>query len=351
LFSKSDKDNYVGVDIGSSAIKICQLTQYRQGIALKNFGIASLPPLSVVNGVIQTPQAVADTLKKIFEHLQIKTKKIVFPLSGYSVFLKKITLPILSEKELTQSIEFEAKQHVPFEIKDVNLDFQIMGPLQEDPESMSVLLVAVKKESLSAYLEIINLAGLEASIADVSAFALANAYESVYSLESCPIALLNLGAGQSTLQVLGKDGPVFTRDFFLGGQQITELIQSTLNISLAEAEKIKLGESRTQDLLDKWAPDVLSIIQNWLEEIKKALDFLSASDPENKPTKIMLSGGSAVIPGLSRFLSDGLQLPVELFNPFSKITLDPKSFDPAYLQSLGPQSAIAFGLALRKKGA
>lgn len=350
-FPGSNKEEYIGVDIGSSAIKVCQLLHRRQEIALKTFGIAPLSPQSIVNGVIQNPQAIANSLKALFEHLQIKSKKIVFALSGYSVFIKKITLPVLSEKELSQSIQYEALQHVPFEIKEVNLDFHILGSLREDPNSMSVLLVAAKKETLGAYQNIIELAGLESVVADVAAFALANAFETIHSLESAPVALLNLGANQSTLQVFGKDGPVFTRDILLGGQQITEQIQTLLNISFEEAERIKLGEFRTPDLLDKIAPILLSTIQNWLEEIKKILDFLAASEPENKPTKMVLSGGSAMIPGLVRFLSDGIQLPVELFNPFSQIAPDPKSFDPAYLESVGPQSAIALGLALRQKGA
>ena len=349
-FPGSSKEAYVGVDIGSSAIKVCQLLQRRQEFSLQSFGIVPLPPQSIINGVIQNPQAIADSLKTLFDHLQIKSKKIVFALSGYSVFIKKITLPVLSEKELSQSLQYEAQQHVPFEIKEVNLDFHILGPLREDPNFMSVFLVAVKKETLGAYLNVIELAGLDPVIADVAAFALANAYETIHSLESAPIALLNLGANQSTLQVLGKEGPVFTRDIFLGGQQITEQIQTVLNISFSEAERIKLGEFRTPDLLDKIAPYWLSSLQNWLEEIKKIIDFLTASEPENKPTKIVLSGGSAMIPGLIRFLSDGLQLPVELFNPFSQIAQDSKKFDPSYLESVGPQSAIVLGLALRQKG-
>jgi type IV pilus assembly protein PilM len=349
-FPGSDKENYIGVDIGSSAIKVCQLLSHRQEMVLQSLGLAPLPPQSIIHGVIQDSQTIADTLKTLFDHLQIKSKKIVFALSGYSVFIKKITLPVLSEKELTQSLQFEAQQHVPFEIKEVNLDFHILGPLKEDPDSMSVLLVAVKKETLGAYLEVIQLAGLESVIADVAAFALANAYERAYPLDSTPIALLNLGANQSTFQVLGKEGPVFTRDILLGGQQITEQIQSVLNISFPEAERIKLGEFRTPELMDKIGPVILTTLQNWLVEIKKILDFLTASEPENKPTKIVLSGGSAVIPGLVRFLSDGIQFPVELFNPFAKIALNPMSFDPAYLESVGPQSAIALGLALRQKG-
>ncbi|HMK64786.1 MAG TPA: type IV pilus assembly protein PilM [Thermodesulfobacteriota bacterium] len=349
-FPRSDKENYIGVDIGSSAIKVCQLLYRRQEIILQSFGMAPLPPQSIANGVIQNPGIIADALKALYNHLQIKSKKIVFALSGYSVFIKKITLPVLSEKELSQSLQFEAQQHVPFDIKEVNLDFHILSPLRDDPGSMAVLLVAVKRETLGAYLEVIQLAGLEPVVADVAAFALANAYERAYPLDSGPIALLNLGASQSTFQVLGTEGSVFTRDIFLGGQQITEQIQSVLNISFEEAERIKLGEFKTPDLLDRITPAVMTTLQSWLDEIRKILDFLTASEPEHKPSKIVLAGGSAGIPGLVRFLSDGLQYPVELFNPFAKISFNPQSFDSAYLESVGPQAAISFGLALRQKG-
>jgi type IV pilus assembly protein PilM len=349
-FPGSEKESYIGLDIGSTSIKVCQLIQRRQGLGLKNFGFAPLPPLSIINGVIQNAYGVADVIKTLFDHLQIKSPKVVFALSGYSVFIKKITLPTLPEKDLAQSIQYEAQQHVPFEVKEVNLDFHILGPLREDPDSMHVLLAAVKKETLSAFLEVIDLAGLEAVIADVAAFALANAYESLYDPSAGPVALLNLGANQSTLEILGKDGPAFIRDIFLGGQQLTEQIESALNISFAEAEKIKLGEVRSPELLDKISPLLLSTLQNWLDEIKKILDFLSASEPENKPDKIVLCGGAARMPGLPRFLSDGLNLPVELFNPFVQVAFEAKDFDAAYLESMGPQTAIAFGLALRQKG-
>ncbi len=251
---------------------------------------------------------------------------------------------------MAQSIEYEAQQHIPFDIKEVNLDFQILNPGKGDSDSMSVLLAAAKKETLNAYLEIIEMSGLEAAIADVATFALANAYENNFPLDSNPVALVNLGAGQITLHVLNQYGPVFTRDIFSGGRQLTEQIQSLWNIPFEEAEQIKLGPNRTPDQLDRIGPPFLSVIQSWTEEIKQVLDVLTASDPENKPAKIILSGGSSLMPGLPQLLSKGLQLPVELFYPFSQVRVDPEIFDSTYLQSVGPQLAIAFGLALRQKG-
>jgi type IV pilus assembly protein PilM len=350
MFSNTDKENYIGVDIGSHAVKVCQLAHGRKEIILKSFGLANLPSSAIVNGVIKEPRLIANTLQSLLANLQIKTKEIVFAISGFSVIIKKIILPFIPEKELTQSIEYEAQQHIPFDIKEVNLDFQVLSSAKGDMDSMSVLLVAAKKETLNAYLEIFELSGLEASIADVAAFALANAYENNYPLDSTPVALVNLGASQITLHVLNQYGPVFTRDIFFGGRQLTEQIQSLGNISFDEAEKIKLSKNRTTDQLDRIGPLFLSVVQTWTEEIKQVLDVLTASDPENKPAKIILSGGSSLMPGLPQLLSKGLQLPVELLSPFSQVRMDPDILDPAYVQSVGPQLAIAFGLALRQKG-
>lgn len=349
-FPGAKKDSYVGVDIGSHSIKVCHLTYQQKEIHLERFGLANLPPSAIVGGQFKEPRLIADTLQSLLAHLQIKSKEIVFAISGYSVIIKKITLPVMPEKELAQSIQYEAQDHIPFDIKEVNLDFQILGPQKEDQNSMSVLLVAAKKETLNAYQEVINLAGLEARIADVTAFALANAYENKYPLDSRPLALVNLGASQITLHGLNKDGPIFTRDIFLGGRQLTEQIQSLWNLSFEEAEKIKLGWDRNPDHLDEIGPFFLSTVQSWSEEIKKVFDMLSASDPDAKPTKIILSGGSSLLPGLPQYLSQRLQLPVELFNPFYQVRIDPETFDSKYLQSIGPQLAIAFGLALRQSG-
>jgi type IV pilus assembly protein PilM len=349
-FPGTRRDNYIGIDIGSHSIKVCRLSQRQNEIFLDGFGLANLPPSSIVNGTIKKPRLIAENLQALLLHLRIKSKKIVFAISGYSVIIKKIDLPVIPEKELSQVIEYEAQQHIPFDIGEVNLDFQVLGPLKENHDSMAVLLVAVKKETLNAFMEVLDLAGLEACIADVAAFALSNAYEIKHPPDSSPIALLNLGAGQVNLYVLTKEGPVFNRDLFLGGSQLTEQIRSILNLPYEEAEKLKLGWNRPLDQLDRIGPSLLAIVQDWSEEIKKVLDVLTASDPELKPTKIILSGGSSLLPGLPQFLSKGLQLPVEVFNPFFSVQVDPETFDTKYLQSVGPQMAIALGLALRQTG-
>jgi type IV pilus assembly protein PilM len=350
-FQLTKKESYVGVDIGSHSLKVCQLTQRQKDIRLQSLGLANIPPSSIVNGIIKEPQVIATTLRSLLNNLQIRSKEIVFAISGYSVIIKKISLPVMTEKELGDSIQYEAQQHIPFDMKEVNLDFQILGPLKEDKNSMSVLLVAAKKETLNAYLEVLELAGLEAAIADVTAFALANAYECLNPLEENPLALVNVGAGQITLHGLNNSGPIFTRDIFLGGHQLTEQIQSLWDLSYEEAEKLKLGWDRSPDHLDQIGPPIITTVQSWADETKKVFDMLTASDPDAKPTKIVLSGGSALMPGFPQFLAEKLELPVVLFNPFYQVKIDPDLFDPNYLKAVGPQYAIAFGLALRQRGA
>lgn len=349
-FTATEKDKFIGVDIGSHSVKVCQVTQGRKEIQLKKIGLAHLPPTAIVNSVIKDPQVIAETLQALLSHLQLKNKEIVFAIYGYSVIIKKITLPLMSEKELALSIEYEAQEHIPFDIKEVNLDFHILPSRQTEQDTMPVLLAAAKKEVLNAYLDVFNLAGCKASIADVAAFALANAYEVNYPRSDEPVALVNLGAEQITLHILNQDGPVFTREIFSGGRRLTEQIQKVLNIGFEEAEKRKLGTERKEEWADRIAPSFMSVIHSWSEEIRQVFDVLGASDPENKPVKVLLSGGSALLPGLPQLFSKRLQMPVELFDPFIGLQVDPDLFDPEYLRAIGPQMAVALGLALRGDG-
>ncbi len=346
----SGNHSLVGIDIGSHSIKVCQAEKKLKRFELKNFGLANLPPSAIVHGAIKEPSLIAGALQTLLAHLNLKDQKAIFAVSGHSVIVKRITFPALSEKELIQTIPYEAKQYIPFDINEVNLDFQVLGPLPEDPDSLSVLLVAAKKEVMAEYIDVLQLSGLEAAIGDVAAFALANAYELNYGLEADPVALVDLGASQTTLVVINQDGPIYTRDFFLGGKQLTEQIQSLGNLSFEEAEKLKLHWDRTPDHLDQLAPSFLGVIQAWVQEIKRALDFLVTSQPESRPLKMVLSGGSSLIPGFPKYLSEAVQLPTELFQPFHQVHCDPEVFNPDYLKAVGPQAAIALGLALRESG-
>jgi type IV pilus assembly protein PilM len=347
-FSKPTK--LIGVDIGSQAIKVCQVDQSSAGITLEHYGQTNLPPLSIQDGSIKDHQVIAGSLATLLGHLGISIKEAAFAISGYSVIIKKITLPLLTEKELAQTIHLEAEQHIPFDVREVNLDFQILGPLKDEPDTMAVLLIAGKKDILETYQQIFQAAGLEVKVADVTAFSLQNAYEVNYPLGGNPIAALDLGSDLITVNVFNSAGPLFIRDLPLGGRQITEQIQNQANLSFKEAEQTKLKWDPVVQPLESFGPAVLKTLASWAEEIKRAFDFLAASDPESRPTKVVLSGGSALIPGLAPFFSQELKLPVELFNPFNQVKVDPEMFDRQALNRIAPQAVTALGLALRRKG-
>lgn len=347
-FSKPTK--LIGVDIGSQAIKVCQVDQTSGGITLEHYGQANLPPSAIQDGVFKDHQVIAGSLAGLLDHLGITTKEAAFAISGYSVIIKKITLPLLTEKELAQTIHLEAEQHIPFDVREVNLDFQILGPLKDEPDTMAVLLVAGKKDILETCQQILQLAGLEVKIADVTAFALQNAYEVNYPLDGYPIAAVDLGSELITVNVFNSAGPLFIRDLPLGGRQITEKIQHQANLSFKDAEQAKLKWDPAVHSLEVVGPAVLQTLTAWAEEIKRAFDFLAASDPESRPGQVVLSGGSALIPGLAPFFSRELKLPVELFNPFARIKVSPDLFDREDLNRVAPQAVTALGLALRRRG-
>jgi type IV pilus assembly protein PilM len=347
-FSKQTK--LVGVDIGAQAIKVCQVDQTSGGITLEHYGQANLPPSAIQEGILKDHQLIAGSLAGLLDHLGITTKEAAFAISGYSVITKKITLPLLTEKEVALTIHLEAEQHIPFDVREVNLDFQILGPLKEEPDTMAVLLVAGKKDILETYQQILNLAGLDVKIAEVAAFALQNAYEANYPLDGKPIAALDLGSDLITVNVFNSTGPLFIRDLPLGGRQITEQIQNQAKLSLKEAEEAKLKWNLAVRPLESVGPAVLNTLTSWAEEIKRAFDFLAASDPESRPTKVVLSGGSSLVPGLAPFFSRQLKLPVELFNPFNQVKVNPEVFDRKALNRVAPQAVTALGLALRRRG-
>lgn len=345
----SKPNKLIGLDIGSHAIKICQIDQTSRNFLLEHYGQANLPPAAIEDGLIKDHQAVADTLSRLIHNLGIQGDEAVLALAGYSVIVKKITLPILSEKELAQTIHLEAEQHLPFDVREVNLDFHILGPLKDEPDTMAVLLVAGKKDVLESYLKVTRLAGVEVRVVDIVAFALENAYEGNYPLSAAPRAVIDLGSDLITVNVFNASGPLFTRDLSMGGRQITEQIQALNNLSFKDAENLKLSWERPVGDLERLGALLLPVLRTWTEEIKRAFDFLAASDPESRPEKVFLAGGTALLPGLTDFFQQELKLPVELFNPFQKVKINPELFDPAYLSQIAPQAATAFGLALRRR--
>lgn len=357
------KSQLLGLDIGSHSIKLIEINQGKKGMVLKNFGIIGLPKDAIVEGTIKEMEVVASAIKNLCKNLKVKNKNVANSISGFSVIVKKISISQRDESELDSSIHDEAEQYIPFDISDVNLDYEVLKIKEEgtgdegaaegskkESALMDVLLVAAKKDIIEDYESLIQLAGLNPIIMDVDAFALQNAFEvSSGDISGC-YAIINVGAEELGINAV-KDGvSIFTRDSSYGGSQITEAIMSRFNVSFEEAEKIKLGGTKVDKERSALEEIFTTVISGWVQEIKRALDFLSTTYPDESIEKILVSGGAYRIPGFLKYLEQETGISVEELNPFASLQINEKVFDPRYLSYIAPQAGVAVGLALRSAG-
>ncbi|UCG66476.1 MAG: type IV pilus assembly protein PilM [Deltaproteobacteria bacterium] len=351
------KNQIVGIDIGSHSIKVAEIEDTAKGMILKNFGTIGLPQDAILEGSIKEMEIVSAALRNLLQNLKIKNRNVALSISGYSVIVKKITIPRKEEKDLEESIQSEAEQYIPFDINDVNLDFQVLYSGEEEPEEegkesyMDVLLVAAKKDIVEEYISLLHLTELNPAILDIDAFALQNAFEISDQEQSGCHALVHIGAQHLTINVI-KDGvSIFTRDSSYGGSQITSEIQKKLNISYQEAERIKLGAKPFATEQRSAIEETFSgTVTRWGQEIKRALDFVATTFTDIKIENILLTGGSSLIPGFSKYLGLETGLKIETLNPFANMEIREKSFDTGYLNYSAPIAPIAIGLALRSIG-
>jgi type IV pilus assembly protein PilM len=350
------KNQLVGVDIGSYAIKVVEIDQTKRGRFLKNFGAIGLPRNAIREGDIVEMTAVAEALQKLFKNLKIRNRNVAVALSGYPVMAKRITLPASNKEEIENTIQDHAEQYIPFDINDVNLDFDILkneDDLSEKDEtdkadkSIDVMLVAAKKDVINTYLELLAAADLNPGVLDVDVFALQNAVEVSIDDKEDGYAIVNVGSEELGINTLFNGSSLFSRDSSFGGAQITDLIMSHFDVDFENAEGIKLGSLQKkpwgQDLLD----GVAGVVSDWVQEIKRALDFVETTYPDKTINKIFVCGGSCRIKGFQGYLEDFTNLPVVELNPFASLIVNHDMFDENYLNHMAPQACVATGLALR----
>jgi type IV pilus assembly protein PilM len=357
----SKKNQLIGLDIGSHAIKLVELDYGKQGRVLKNFGGIGLPPDAIVEGSIKEMELVSSAITSLFKNLKVKNRNVATSISGYSVIVKKIALGNKEESEIEATIQEEAEQYIPFDISEVNLDFDILSTEDESGEAadegekegsgqMEVMLVAAKKDIIEDYDRLLQMSDLNPGVLDVDAFALQNAFEiSVEEPEGC-CALVNVGAEELGINAIKNGVSLFTRDSSFGGAQITEGIMSDFSVSFEEAEKIKLGGINVDKGKGRLKEIFTSVVSEWVLEIKRALDFVANTYPDETIEKILVSGGSCTIPGFQKYLQSETGITVTELNPFAGLLIDEKRFDPMYLKFMAPQAAVAVGLALRSIG-
>jgi len=344
------KKDVIGIDIGSSSVKLVQLREAKGGYHLVTLGMSLLPPEAIVDNAIMDSQTIIEVLQNLVESLKVKTKNVATSVSGHSVIIRKIQLPIMTEEEMEASIQWEAEQYIPFEISEVNLDFQILGGDPNDASQMDVILVAAKKDFVSDYVSMLRECGFNPVIMDIDCFSVQNVFERNYGIEAEIVALIDMGASSMNVNIL-KDGmSVFTRDIQVGGSAYNEEIQKRLGLNHEDAEKVKLGEE-VDDVDPQTVAAILDDATDALtQEVQRSIDFFSATSSDEKVGKVYITGGVAKIAAVRESLANRLNVDVEVMDPWRQIGYSEKDFDPEYLQAVGPVFTVAAGLAMRRMG-
>jgi len=345
MFGLGGNKTIVGLDIGSSSIKAIELRKMKGSIEVAHVGFEPLASDIVVDSMIVDSGSVSNAISKLFTESEMKTRAVATSVSGHSVIVKRISVPTMSDSELADHIQTEAVQHIPFDIADVNIDYQILSDDTSGPQ-MEVLLVAVKKDKILNYTNVLSLAGKAPAVVDIDAFALQNCYE--YNYDPAPgstVALLNLGASVMNIDIVKGTTPLFTRDVSVGGNQYTDSLQKELDLTFDDAESLKLGNKVGTVSEEAKMPILQQVTEIIVLEIQKTFDFFRATAPGEHIEKIFLAGGSSKVPGLMEALRQEFSLPVEVLNPFQRITAAETT--AALVQQNPGQLAVAVGLALR----
>ena len=350
---KFGSKSIIGLDIGSSSVKAVEIAKRGKGkdFELTHLGVAPLPPEAIVQGAFLNSSAIVEAIREAVEKAKIKTKHVAAAVSGHSVIVKRVSLPTMTREELDEQIRWEAEQYIPFDVNEVNLDFQILDD-EGGEGQMDVLLVAAKKDLIDDYIQVIGEAGLSPAVVDVAAFAVENAYETNYDAQRDQVvALVNIGAQVVNINVIANGIPTFTRDITTAGNQYTEEIQKALSISFEEAERIKLGGRRVEDSQEVVPQEVeqamRAVTDTVIGEIGRSLDFYGATSADSRIEKVFLAGGSAKVAGFKTAFQERTGHEVEILNPLNRMVPSSK-FEPEFLDEMAPALGVGVGLALRR---
>jgi type IV pilus assembly protein PilM len=350
----SSKKQLVGLDIGSSFLKLAEIDSTGTGYILNRYHQIPLPKGVVNDGILIEPQTLTRKIKELFALSGSKRRYVATSLSGNSVISQKVTFMAMPPDELRVLIHDEAGKYLPFDsMEDVSYDFQILGDNEFNPTQMDVMLVAAKNEIVDSYADAVKSAGLNAVIVDVDSFALETMYEENYDFEGDEIAVLvNIGSSMTNINVVKNGGSVLTRDFTLGGDDITEAIQQSMGLaSFDEAERIKIrGPEGDEAAQERFRDSLLAAADPICAEIERSVDYYRSTYGGQEIKVILLSGGSANIPGLAENLKLRMNIKTEIVNPFKKISYNQKQFSAEEIEKIGPSAAVCVGLALRRLG-
>ena len=345
--------NAVGLDIGTSSIKMAHLKETAKGSQLLAFDTIMLPPDTIKDGVFLNAPVLVQRLQELFQQNKVRERRVAISLSGHSVIIKKIALPEMSASELDEQIQWEAEQYIPFDIKDVNVDYEIVNP-RAGQGQMDVLLVAAKKAVIQEMVDVVRAAKLEPVVVDVDSFAIFNAFELNFPVpKDEAVALINVGASTCNINVVADGATSFTRDITVGGNLLTDEIAKQFAVPWEEAEHMKTTSETTLSMsgvLREVQRISMRVSETLINEMQRSLDFFAATAMNSDIGAIYLCGGAALQAGLIEGIERRLGVTVRALNPFANIIVDPKKFDAQLMQRMAPVSAVAMGLALRRHG-
>ena len=342
----------VGVDIGATSIKVCQLKESRRGqLSLTRFGFQPLEPQTIVDRHVMNAGALVESLNRTFSNARIRQKEVALSVSGQSVISRKITVPIMTTAELDEQIQWEAENHIPFDIKDVYVDYEI---LRRRPEAgqMDLLLVAAKREEIDDYVQIAKQARLKPLVVDIDAFTIQNVFE--YNRGLPPdqtFAIINVGASQASINIISRGTSAFTRDIASGGNYLTEQIVKQIGIPYEQAEELKIQAAYAQTA-GAVPPGVAQVIDQVCDtiagEIQRSLDFFLATSGEEQISRVFLTGGTANLAQLAQAVERRSRVVAEVIQPLERIGIEGKDVDTQLLGQRAAQISVALGLAMRK---
>ncbi len=375
----SKKSPLVAIDIGSSSIKLVQLTEFKEGqYELTHFGMMPLAEECIVEGVVKNPGLVAQTLKNLIKAEKIQSHYAVSAVAGEAVFIKKIKVPVMSEEELSAKITQEAEQYIPFDIDDVALDFQILGAITVNEEyegseesgfneesqgndeqkedsseevegvMMEALLVAVQQDVIDERTDILLEAGLKPAIIDLDVFALMNAARLTNDLSSMgTIALIDLGDSFTHVNIIQDGAMGYTRDIPVGGGYLTSMLMSKFRVSFKQVLDIKRGKFSSEVEEEEVIKTIVQAYKKVLDEVQNFFKYFSTLS-NHQIERVLLCGGGSMIRGLDGFFADYLKVPVEVMDPMRRIKINPKDFDQSLVDEMSGLSTVALGLATRR---
>lgn len=338
----------IGIDISSTAVKLLQLSQSGGRFRVEHYAVEPLPPNAVVEKNIVEVEAVGEAIKRAVQRSQTRLRHAAAAVAGSAVITKTIPMPAdLSEEDLEGAIQGEAQQYIPYPLEEVSMDFEVLGPVKDNPEMMNVMLAASRTENVELRVAALDLGGLQAKVVDVEAFCMENAYKLVADQLSVPkdatVAVFDIGATMTTLIVLKNQRSIYTREQVFGGKQLTDEIMRRYGLSYEEAGMAK----RQGGLPESYEIEVLEPFKEaMVQQVSRLLQFFFAGTEYNKVDQIVLAGGCASIIGIAEMVEEQIGVPTVVANPLAAMTLSNRVQAPAIAQD-APSLMIACGLALR----